>query len=115
MYSHAFDECSRIICEMFSLFYLQDILFTYCINFVYLDICFSIILYVLYYLCILFYMPKKHFCYFHYTDCFRTPLEIWDEVFTPKLILGRERCNESQIVRFEIGIETDKEVVNGAK
>jgi len=24
-------------------------------------------------------------------------------------------CNESQILRFEIGIETDEEVVNGAK
>jgi len=48
------------------------------------------IIYVLYYLCILFYMSTNHLCYFHYTVCFRTPLKFWDEVLTANLILGRE-------------------------
>ena len=111
------DECSHIICEMISFFFfLQGILFTYyCINFVNLDIRISMILYVLNYLRILFYMPRNHFCYFHYTDSFRTPLKIWDEILTPKLILGRERCNGGQILRFEIRIETDQEIANGIK
>jgi hypothetical protein len=60
-------------------------------------------------------MPRNHFCYFHYTICFSTPLEIWDEVLTAKLILGRERCNESQILKLEICIETGREIVNGIK
>ena len=60
-------------------------------------------------------MPRNHFCYFHYTNCFSMPLKIWDAILTPKLILSRERCNESQILRFKIGIESDEEVVNGAK
>ena len=84
------------------MFDLQEILFTYySINCVPWDICYSTIPYVLYYLCILFYMPRNHFCYFHYTDCFRMPFKIWDEVLTPKLILGWERCKESQILKFE--------------
>jgi hypothetical protein len=62
---------------------------------------------LLYHLCIVFYMPRNHFYYFHYTVCFHTPLKIWDDVLTPKLILGRQRCNESHILRFEICIETD--------
>jgi hypothetical protein len=53
-------------------------------------------------------MPRNHFSY-------RMPLKIWNEVLTPKLILGRERCNESQILRFEICIETDQEIVNVVK
>jgi len=66
VYFRAFDEFSNIICEMFSIFYLQRIFVTYYfINFIHLDICLSMILHVLYYLCALFYMSRSNFCYFN--------------------------------------------------